>query len=249
MNEKQVDDSQPAFEKDAGIAPLWLIVVSLVLPTIITYIYFFVLSTQSKPIQSVGMGLCKAIQFGLPIFWLVKIRRWNNNFQRPNSNAMIPSLIFGAVIFALALALFHGWLKQTAPMQAAMVEIQAKVAEMGLATPMKFIGLAAFYTVCHSLLEEYYWRWFVFGMVRQRTAIATAIVVSSLGFMAHHVLVLSRFFGPFSIGTWFFSFCVAVGGAIWAWQYHKTGRLYAPWLSHAIIDAVIFTIGYAAIFG
>jgi uncharacterized protein len=34
------------------------------------------------------------------------------------------------------------------------------------------------------------------------------------------------------------------GGAFWAWLYHRSGNLIAPWLSHALIDAAIFTVGY-----
>ena len=29
-----------------------------------------------------------------------------------------------------------------------------------------------------------------------------------------------------------------------AWQYDRTGRLRAPWISHMIVDAGIFGLGY-----
>jgi uncharacterized protein len=37
---------------------------------------------------------------------------------------------------------------------------------------------------------------------------------------------------------------VAVGGAFWAWLYERTGSIFGPWLSHLLIDAGIFWIGY-----
>ena len=37
---------------------------------------------------------------------------------------------------------------------------------------------------------------------------------------------------------------VAIGGAFWAWLYNRTNSLLAPWVSHALIDAGIFWIGY-----
>ena len=77
----------------------------------------------------------------------------------------------------------------------------------------------------------------------------TAIVISSLGFMAHHVLVLGHFFGFNSFACWFFSLCVAVGGAFWAWLYERTGSLLGPWLSHLLIDAAIFLIGFDLVKG
>jgi membrane protease YdiL (CAAX protease family) len=40
------------------------------------------------------------------------------------------------------------------------------------------------------------------------------------------------------------SAAVAVGGAMWAWLYQRSGSIYAPWLSHLLIDAAIFTIAF-----
>jgi membrane protease YdiL (CAAX protease family) len=39
-----------------------------------------------------------------------------------------------------------------------------------------------------------------------------------------------------------------VGGMVWAWLYWRTGSIYAPWLSHLLIDAAIFTAGYDLLF-
>jgi membrane protease YdiL (CAAX protease family) len=74
-----------------------------------------------------------------------------------------------------------------------------------------------------------------------------AIPISSLGFAAHHVLVLALYFGWASPLTWLFAICVAVGGAIWAWLYDACDSLAAPWLSHALVDAAIFAIGFLMI--
>jgi membrane protease YdiL (CAAX protease family) len=40
------------------------------------------------------------------------------------------------------------------------------------------------------------------------------------------------------------SSAVAVGGAFWAWLYERTGSIYSAWLSHLLIDAGIFWVGY-----
>jgi membrane protease YdiL (CAAX protease family) len=96
-------------------------------------------------------------------------------------------------------------------------------------------------------LEEYYWRWFVFGRLRLLVPKELAIPISSLGFAAHHVLVLALYFGWASPLTWLFALCVAIGGAIWAWLYDVSESLAAPWLSHAMVDAAIFAIGFLMI--
>src|SRR5262249_11228268 len=104
------------------------------------------------------------------------------------------------------------------------------------------VGL--FYSLVHSLLEEYYWRWFVYGRMRRYVSLAPAIVISSLGFMAHHVIVLATYFGWANGWTWLFAVATAVGGAFWAWLYERSGSIYGPWISHLLMDAAIFGIGY-----
>lgn len=122
--------------------------------------------------------------------------------------------------------------------------IRSKIRGLGVDRLWKFIALGAFYAVFHSLLEEYYWRWFVFQRLQRLWALTPAIGLSSIAFMAHHVILMAVFFGWSSPWTYFFSFSVAVGGAVWAWLYASSESIYGPWLSHLLVDAAIFLIGY-----
>src|SRR5262249_47344598 len=84
-----------------------------------------------------------------------------------------------------------------------------------------------------------------FGRLQRVLPLIAAIVTSSLGFMAHHVVVLSVYFpGQFLTAVMPFSLGVAVGGAVWAWLYHHTNSLAATWLSHVLVDAAIMAVGY-----
>jgi membrane protease YdiL (CAAX protease family) len=42
---------------------------------------------------------------------------------------------------------------------------------------------------------------------------------------------------------------VAAGGAVWAWVYERSGSLLGPWLSHLLIDAAVFLVGWDLLFG
>jgi membrane protease YdiL (CAAX protease family) len=127
--------------------------------------------------------------------------------------------------------------------------LKEKMEEFGVASPLGFAGFAIFITFFHSLLEEYYWRWFVFGWLRKHASLAVALTISSLGFMAHHVIVLSVYFpGQFWTAVVPFSLCVAGGGVAWAWLYERSGSIYSPWLSHLLVDAGLFAIGYDLFF-
>ena len=105
----------------------------------------------------------------------------------------------------------------------------------------KYVVLAVFYSLFHSLLEEYYWRWFVFRQLRRLVPLWPAIVISALGVhgpprhRARRVLSSERRGSPRCLSA-----AVAVGGAFWAWLYDRTGSLFGPWLSHLLIDAGIF---------
>ena len=94
------------------------------------------------------------------------------------------------------------------------------------------------------MFEEYYFRWFLFGRMRAFLPLPAALVLSGLVFMAHHVILLNYYLpGQFWI-IGIFSLCIATGGMTWSWLYARTGSLYAPWLSHAVIDVVILAIGW-----
>ena len=117
-------------------------------------------------------------------------------------------------------------------------EFRAKVEELNLLT--HYVLFTAGISLLHSLLEEYYWRWFVFGQLRRLVPFPTAMIVASLGFMAHHVLVLAMFFGWLNPVTWLFSAAVAIGGAVWCWTLERHGSLWGPWIGHLLVDAAIF---------
>ena len=106
-----------------------------------------------------------------------------------------------------------------------------------------FLLVGVFYSIIHSGLEEYYWRWFVFGRMKRFMPWFWAAIVSSLGFMAHHVLLLGTYFGYDSIYCWLGSLGVAIGGFYWSWLYKRSDSIWGPWISHGFIDAGIFGFG------
>jgi membrane protease YdiL (CAAX protease family) len=217
---------------------------ALVLPTVVTLAYFVLADDYSPETQQAIYGAAKTFQFLFPIAYVLLIQRQKPRLLPLSSQGIGLGIAFGLIIASAMLALFHLALKDAPFFDAAEGEMRDKITDMDLGSPPVFIGVGVFYSLIHSLLEEYYWRWFVFGQLGRLTRLVPAIVVSALGFMAHHVLVIGTYFGFYSPATWIFSFCVAIGGAFWAWLYHRSGSLIGPWLSHLLVDAAIFTAGY-----
>ncbi|NQU19873.1 MAG: CPBP family intramembrane metalloprotease [Candidatus Nealsonbacteria bacterium] len=241
----QLPNASPASRR-ADIAAL---LVGLTLPSVVTLIYFVLLDDALPWVQQAAYGICKGTQFALPVFWVFYIRRNWPRWHLPGKQGMAECLGFGLLIGAAIPILYHTWLASTGLLDAAATQIHDKVFGIGMDTPLKYLGMGVFYALGHSLAEEYYWRWFVFGQLRRLVKLGPAIVISSLGFMAHHVIVLSMFFPGRPWLILLFSAAVAVGGAAWAWLYHRSGSLYGPWFSHALVDAGIFLLGYSMAFG
>lgn len=225
-------------------ADVWAVVFGLVFPTLVTWLYFVLLADRTPRIQQVVFLFGKGIQFAFPVVWVLAVQRGSLRWKPHGMKGLAESLGFGLFVFVAMLLLYHGWLKPAGYLDSAAGEVRQKVQAFGADSPAGYFALGAFYALGHSFLEEYYWRWFVFGQLRRLVALRPAIVVSSVGFMAHHVLVLGTFFQWSLLPTALFSLAVAVGGAVWAWIYHRSDSLYGPWLSHLLVDAAIFTIGY-----
>jgi membrane protease YdiL (CAAX protease family) len=221
-----------------------MVLVALVFPTLVTWVYFIWLKDSPAGLQQSAYSMGKAIQFTLPIVWVLLVERRRPRWSRPALRGVLESVGFGLLILAVMLLVWNYWLQPGGYLDAASGEIRKKVLGIGLDTPQKYFAVGLFYSLGHSLLEEYYWRWFVFRELQKLLPLSVAIVLSSLGFMAHHVLVLGMYFGTFSFATLFLSLSTAVGGAIWAWLYYRSGSLVGPWLSHMLVDAGIFIIGY-----
>ena len=222
----------------------WILVVAMAFPTVLTWTYFVWLSSYATGIQQSVYLAGKALQFALPLLWTVAILRERIPWSAPRTTGMITSAAFGMLVFVAMWGLYHGVLKN-GPWFAGPAEVaREKIAGLGLNSLPAYIAVGVFYSLCHSGLEEYYWRWFIFGRMQTRTGEVTAIVVSSLAFMAHHVVLLATYFGWSSPITYLFSFGVGFGGAVWALIYSRSQSLYGPWLSHCLVDAAIFLVGY-----
>jgi len=221
-----------------------IISVALILPTLITWIYFILLKEAPAAIQQSAYTLCKIAQFALPVVWVCLVQRERPNFNRPSAWSLFVGTLFGLAVAAAMAALYFTVLLPSGLLASPITAVKAKVSSFGVSSPAAYLFLAIFYSALHSLLEEYYWRWFVFGQLSRVTRIPTAVALSSIGFAAHHVLVLQLYFGWLSPLTWLFTLSIIIGGAFWAWLYRASNSLGVSWISHAIVDAAIFAIGY-----
>ncbi len=226
---------------------LGVVLVALFLPTLVTWLYFVALAAAPAAVQQTAYGIGKTIQFALPAVWVYWLCGERFEWLRPTRSGLAVNVLFGGLVVALMMGLYHLWLNPAgylSPDSPAGREVIEKVRGFGVGGPLSYAALGVFYALVHSGLEEYYWRWFVFGRLRRMSGPGVAIVVSSLGFMLHHVILLGTYFDWAPLPTGVFSAAVAIGGVVWAWLYHRSGSLFGPWMGHLLIDAGIFLVGY-----
>jgi membrane protease YdiL (CAAX protease family) len=235
----------------------WLaLAAAMIFPTLVALAYFLALARtghRDEPAGNPAMQAVytggKVVQFAFPIAYLALIGSLVRP-KRPHFAGLTLGLAFGLLTAGIILGIYHSALRSVFVSDDTATMVRHKVTEMlGGATPLRYLLLAAFLCVAHSLLEEYYWRWFIFGRLRLLVPVVLAVILSSLTFMAHHVVVLYVFLpGRFWSATVPLSLAIAAGGAVWAWLFHHTGSIYSPWLSHAIVDMAIMTVGYEMLF-
>jgi len=232
-----------------GIDLTLALLFAMIWPAVLTWLYALRFAggtgENAHPLQKPVYLLGKMVQFSFPLLFV-----WIATGQfpwpgPPNWSGLGTGLAFGLAVGAVMMAVYFGWLRNGSLLAATSGSLRRKLEEFGVAGPAAFLVLAAVYVVAHSLLEEYYWRWFVFGGLAGLLPLWAAILISSLAFMTHHVIVLCIYLpGRFLSAVLPFSLAIAVGGAFWAWLYCKSGTLYGPWLSHFLVDGAIFVIGW-----
>jgi CAAX protease family protein len=233
-------------EKQLPRAVQWAaILFALGFPSAFTYVYFIVAAGSHSNLQHLAYTAGKTIQFAFPVLWMLAVERRRVKLPAPTTRGLGVGLALGAAVGAIMLAAYFLWFAPTGGLEAVAPKVREKLSEFQIDTPGKLIAMGLFYSLLHSLLEEYYWRWFAFGRLRKLVSVRAAIAISSIGFMGHHAIVLWDYL-PSAGHAWAIlaSAAVAIGGAMWAWLYERSRSIYAPWLSHLLVDAALFTIAF-----
>ncbi|MCZ6654561.1 MAG: type II CAAX endopeptidase family protein [Planctomycetota bacterium] len=241
--------------------PWWPIVLAAVAPTLATVLYLH--AADSTEIVQILYFVSKALLFSFPAAWWLIIERRARavsfssrgltdgenvaQFERPRklkraarrdiALGIGSGALIGASLWCMYLVMFEGVINADL--------LAERVRQFGMYE--HFLLYMMFLSIINSGLEEYYWRWFVFGRLRAKLGAPAAVVLSSLAFAAHHFVALHEFLGRAWLAG-LFSFGIAIGGAVWACHYHHTGRLRGVWVSHCIIDVAALSIGYYILF-
>jgi hypothetical protein len=224
-----------------------LLPLAMVFPTLGAWLYFVQLegTELAKPTYFVS----KVLQLGIPLAWILLTR------QRPSRllgrTGIGSGLAYGAVFAAGVLGAWHWVLRGTELSAQATQRIEVKIADFGISTPLSYLGMALGLSLVHSLFEEFYWRWFVYGRLTLYLPVPVAAVLGALAFTSHHVIVLAAYAPPGSFWTHAVPGAAAVllGGILWSYLFQRHQNLTSPWVSHILVDLALMGTGALMVFG
>ncbi len=173
-----------------------------------------------------------------PRMMLARRIEWRQHVRALPLGLLSGFLIAGLILGAYTLSPIGQYVRGFADV------IRGKAEDMGIID--HYVAFGIFLAAGHSLLEEYYWRWFVFGRLRKVVPRGLAYGLASLAFAAHHFVILGCYFSP--LGTILLGTCVGIGGALWCWLYGRQRTLCGSWVSHALVDVAILSVGYHLLF-
>lgn len=213
---------------------------ALLFQVIGAYFYF-----QIWPMETAGKvtySLTKILLFVWPLLWWKAMSTPLHILPKKAAHEIFLGLASG---LALSCALFLIFLVlPSKEVLSAQIHTKAEAylnLNLGL-----YIAFSIFLSLAHSLLEEYYWRWFLGKGLQNSMSPWGAITLANVAFSAHHFIVLNALVElPWAISG---TCAVFIAGMTWSLLYKRTGSLFSSWISHACVDATIMVIGASLLF-
>lgn len=188
--------------------------------------------------SKVVFALSKVWILAAPLIWLWFVEKRRPSIPRWSNRGMLAAHGSGALIFVVIAAVWYGFARERIDLP----QMAGRIREAGLGHGAVYLAGAVYWCTVNSLLEEYFWRWWVFERLRSFAPAVVAAVGSGVAFTVHHVVVLDVYL-PWELAV-LASVGVMIGGITWSAIYARFGNLWAAWVSHVWADVIIFWIGW-----
>ena len=221
-----------------------LLLPAMLLPAVGSVFYFHLWhGTTAANLLYSGVKLFTVVYPVICAVWLLRIPLpFKGQSLRFHIRAVPAGIVLGLAIVGVAIVLLQ------TPLGPVVIESAGTMREhlAGTMWLNYFIPLALALSLVHSLIEEVYWRWFVYGQLCLLIPKGWALILGGLAFSLHHVIVLLQFFEPAVALP--FSACVGIGGVFWSLMMDRQKTLAGAWISHLVVDLGMFGIGYWLLF-
>lgn len=121
-------------------------------------------------------------------------------------------------------------------------QIAGSLTENAGVTRDNFLWVSLYISFVNSLLEEFFFRGFLFTNLKKLSSRGFAYFFSAVVFALYHVAMMTGWFG---LGLSVLVLAgLAVGGVIFNWLNEKMDCLYVSWLVHMFANFAINTVGF-----
>ena len=120
--------------------------------------------------------------------------------------------------------------------------IAEKLTQNAGVTADNFLFVSLYISFVNSLLEEFFFRGFVFTNLKQLRSGRFAYLFSSILFAAYHVAMMTDWFEPVAFAVVMAG--LFAGGIIFDFLNEKSGTVYPSWFVHMFANFAINTVGF-----
>lgn len=149
---------------------------------------------------------------------------------------LLPGILVGAFSF-VAIMVVYALLAQHIDLASIALELQTK---LGI-TPINFIFIGIYITLVNSLLEEYFFRNFIFLRLFGEGKRLVAYLYSSVLFALYHMAIFGQWFDASITALCLLGLFVI--GLVWCRINSGSGHFYNSWIAHMLADVAVIIIG------
>jgi hypothetical protein len=120
------------------------VLVALMLPTAITWVYFFGADEAATSTQLTVFNVVKVLQFALPIVWVVAVQKGRATLRPRSGRGVGLGLAFGAVVAAAMFGLYYGLLRDSSLIAGALPVIRDRSPILASIAPGNMLLWACF---------------------------------------------------------------------------------------------------------
>ncbi|WP_186578828.1 CPBP family intramembrane glutamic endopeptidase [Aquibacillus kalidii] len=172
----------------------------------------------------------------LTVFSMRFIQKFTSNKLQKNVNKSVKWGLLSGIIFFLfifcGLTLLNGYLFD-------IEHLQNVLKEWGFSGKAVY-GLIFVLIITNPVLEELYWRGYIYEKMKHKTTILFASLVSAGFYTFYHLLsIMPLFDWPVNLAA---VIPVFIAGLYWSYLREKTGSIVGPIISHVFSDLAIMFV-------
>lgn len=178
----------------------------------------------------------------LPIIWLLKVENKPIKISQPQRLDWIAGITIGLLMFLAILIMYWLFLRYWIDISF----VREKLEQVGSIDRQAFVLGGTYFILINALIEEYFWRWFIYSRWEKLVSNKLAVLFSALSFTLHHAIGLAAFV------NWriviFASLAVFVAGAVWSEYYRRYRSIWSNYFSHAVADLALHIVAWQVFF-